>query len=186
MAAYDVGVPPFPAFIVAVTLPSPPTADTVGVPGIDRGVNESDTAGTGEVLSPIAAVALTVYGVPFARPVTSQSPDAPGTVHAVPATTPAAVYAVTVYDVGVPPVPAATVTVTLVSPATTVGLAGVPGAAMTITPVDPAEKSVVLVALVLVVVVLVVLVLVVLVMVVLVLVVLDLVVLVLVLVVLVP
>jgi hypothetical protein len=96
VTVYDAGVPPVPAFMVAVTLPSPATADTVGVPGFGRGVNESDTAGTGEVLSPIVAVALTVYGVPFVRPVTSQSPDAPGTVHAVPATTPAAVYAVTV------------------------------------------------------------------------------------------
>jgi hypothetical protein len=61
VTVYDVGVPPVPAVMVAVTLPEPATTDTAGVPGFDRaatGVNESDTAGTGVVEALALALAL--------------------------------------------------------------------------------------------------------------------------------
>jgi hypothetical protein len=89
---------------------------------------ERCTAFAFEVPPLFVAVALTVYVAPPVRPVTSQEPDRPVTVH-VPAAAPAVVVvALTVYDFGTPPaVPAATATETWPMPAVTFGLAGTPG-----------------------------------------------------------
>jgi hypothetical protein len=136
--------PPLDAGAVNATVadvdPVAATAPMVGAPGTVTGVTGADAPDAPEVPPAFVAVTLTVYGVPFVSPVTSQDPDAPVTVHAVPATTSAAVCAVTVKEAGALPAPAATVTVTLASPATTVGLAGVPGADTTVTTVEPSEN----------------------------------------------
>jgi hypothetical protein len=91
-----------------------------------KSIETGADADAAEVPAVFVAVAVTVYTVPFVRPVTGQYPGATVAVH-VPTATPAVVYAVTVYDVGVTPVPAVMVAVTLPSPATT-DTVGVPGA----------------------------------------------------------
>ena len=113
-----------------------------GTPGTPAGVTDADAAEAAEEPTLFVAVAVNVYAVPFARPLTSQDPDAPGTVH-VPAEADDDDDAVTVKDVGAPPAPAATVTVTLVLPAATLGVAGAPGAARDcrLTAGEPAENS---------------------------------------------
>ena len=124
---------------VAVVVSVDDTAPMPGWPGAPIGVTVADGEEASESTGVFFAVAVNVYAVPFVRPVTSQNPEAPVTVHVPPDT---AGDAVTVYDVGTPPnvpsvaVPAATVTVTLESPATTVGLAGVPATVMTVTTGD--------------------------------------------------
>jgi hypothetical protein len=113
--------------IVAVV----PDAATVPIPGAPGtvtgaaaiGVTGADTAETAEVPPVFVAVALNVYERPLVRPVTSQDPAAPVTVH-VPAGD-----AVTAYDAGAPPVSAAaTVTLTPPSPAVNVVMLGASGA----------------------------------------------------------
>ena len=124
---------------VAVVGPVDDTAPVPGWPGAPIGVTVADGEEASESTGVFFAVAVNEYAVPFVRPVTSQNPEAPVTVHVPPET---AGDAVTVYDVGTPPkvpsvaVPAATVTVTLESPATTVGVAGVPATVMTVTTGD--------------------------------------------------
>lgn len=79
-----------------VVLTTADTADAVPEVPVDAdtaavGVNCADDAGTVELTPAFVAVTLTVYRVPFVRPVTSQDHGATVAVHAVPATTPAAV-----------------------------------------------------------------------------------------------
>ena len=98
------------------------------------------------------AVAVNVYAVLSARPVTSHDPEGPGAVHVIGGVV--AGVGVTVKDAGTPPrvpsvaVPAVTVTVTLESPTTTVGLAGIPGGDRRVTGVDGIDTTAVLVFLV--------------------------------------
>ena len=135
----DVGVPPeVPAAtgtLLVLVIPD----GLAGGPGGASRVAGEDAA---EVPDVFVAVAVNVYVVSLLRPVTSQDPDAPLTVHvlALPLTHGEAV---TRNDAGVPPdVPAATVTVTLPSPATTVGGAGTPGADTAVTAGEPATAKV--------------------------------------------
>ena len=60
---------------------------SLGAPGtVATGVTGADGADAAEVPVPFVAVAVNVYAVPFDRPVTSQDPDSPVTVHAPPVT----------------------------------------------------------------------------------------------------
>ena len=109
-------------------------ANTAGATGVSIGVTEADAADADEV-PPVApevliAVEVNVYATPFVRPLTTQDPLAPVTVQVF-VTPPTCGEAVTVYEVGAPPVfPAVTVTVAFVSPAIAVGAGGVPGGVM--------------------------------------------------------
>ena len=82
--------PPLDAGSVNATVadvdPAAATAPMVGAPGTVTGVTGADAADTAEVPPAFVAVAVNVYAVPFDRPVTSQDPDSPVTVHAPPAT----------------------------------------------------------------------------------------------------
>jgi hypothetical protein len=82
--------PPLDAGSVNATVadvdPAAATAPMVGAPGTVTGVTGADAADTAEVPPAFVAVAVNVYAVPFDRPVTSQVPDSPVTVHAPPAT----------------------------------------------------------------------------------------------------
>ena len=134
----DVGSPPEdPALTDTLLLPIVPGIE--GRPGGASRVAGEDAA---EVPDVFVAVAVNVYVVSLLRPVTSQDPDAPLTVHVL--TLPLTHgEAVTRNDAGVPPdVPAATVTVTLPSPPTTVGVAGTPGADTAVTAGEPATAKV--------------------------------------------
>ena len=91
---------------------------TAGAPGL----TDADAADTPEVPSLLVAVEVNVYEVPLVRPVTVHEVAGTVTVHVPPPGD-----AVTVYEVGVPPLPATTVTVACPAPTTTVGVPGVPG-----------------------------------------------------------
>jgi hypothetical protein len=69
-------VPPFTRGAVNETVAAPAVvtaADTdVGVFGTVAGTTAVDAADAAEVKSPLFAVALNVYGVPFVKPVTTQ------------------------------------------------------------------------------------------------------------------
>ena len=71
---------------VALDDPAAVTAPMVGAPGTVSGVTGADAADAAEVRPPFVAVAVNVYAVPLVRPVTSQDPDSPVTVHAPPLT----------------------------------------------------------------------------------------------------
>ena len=85
-----IGEPPSDEGAVNVTFadvdPAAATAPMVGAPGTVTGVTGADGADAAEVPVPFVAVAVNVYAVPFDRPVTSQDPDSPVTVHAPPVT----------------------------------------------------------------------------------------------------
>ena len=66
--------------------PAAATAPMVGAPGTVTGVTGAEGADTAEVPPAFVAVTVNVYAVPFDRPVTSQDPDSPVTVHAPPVT----------------------------------------------------------------------------------------------------
>ena len=115
----------------ALKLPFAVEDDTEVIVGAvaSTGVALSDAAEGLEVPPPPVAVEVNVYATPFVNPVTVHDPDDAETVHdlVAPATEGDAV---TVYEVGDPPVVGATtVTVTCPSPAETVGWPGAPGAA---------------------------------------------------------
>ena len=82
--------PPLDAGNVNATVtdvgPAAATAPIPGAPGGPRMVNGADGADAAEVPPAFVAVAVNVYAVPFDRPVTSQDPDSPVTVHAPPVT----------------------------------------------------------------------------------------------------
>jgi hypothetical protein len=109
---------------VTVTVACPFPATAVGAFGIAGapGLTEADADDALEVPLPFVAVAVKVYALPSVSPDTAQDVAGGVTVHVAP---PGA--AVTVYEVGVPPLPADTVTVAWPLPATTVGVPGVPG-----------------------------------------------------------
>ena len=90
-----IGEPPLDAGAVNATVadvdPETFTAPMVGAPGTVTGVTGADGADADEVPPALVAVAVNVYAVPLVRPVTSQDPDSPVTVHV-----PAAGEAVTV------------------------------------------------------------------------------------------
>jgi hypothetical protein len=71
---------------VAVVDPVAVAAPMVGAPGTVTGVTGADGADTAEVPPAFVAVTVNVYAVPLVRPVTSQDPDSPVTVHAPPVT----------------------------------------------------------------------------------------------------
>jgi hypothetical protein len=78
------------------------------------------------------ATDLNVYATPFVKPATTQEPLAPVTVQVL-STPETCGDAVTVYEVGVPPVIAAvTETVACALPATAVGTAGLSGIVITV------------------------------------------------------
>lgn len=86
------------------------------------GVTELEAIDEAEGASPLLATAVNVYEVPFVKPVTSQLPELPDTVHvAEPGV------AVMVKLVGEVPEPADTVTAADFSRATAVGAGGTPG-----------------------------------------------------------
>lgn len=136
VTVYVAGVPPEPAETVTVACPLPATA--LGVPGAPGapGLTADEALEAPEVPAPLVAVAVNVYEVPSVRPVTSQLVRGEVTVQVAPPGP-----AVTVYEVGVPPLPAETVTVTLPEalPTTAVGVPGVPGGRVGVTAVDALE-----------------------------------------------
>jgi hypothetical protein len=81
-------------------------ADTdVGASGTVAGMTALDAADAGEVKSPLFAVALNVYGVPFVKPVTTQLVALEEAWQGVPTAVLLASYAVIVYvEIAGPPV----------------------------------------------------------------------------------
>jgi hypothetical protein len=81
-------------------------ADTdVGASGTVAGMTALDAADADEVKSPLFAVALNVYGVPFVKPVTTQLVALEEAWHGVPTALLFASYAVIVYvEIAGPPV----------------------------------------------------------------------------------
>ena len=77
--------PPLDAGAVNATVadvdPAAATAPMVGAPGTVAGVTGAEAADAAEVPPAFVAVAVNVYAVPLVRPVTSQDPDSPVTVH---------------------------------------------------------------------------------------------------------
>ena len=82
--------PPLDAGAVNATVtdvdPDAVTVPIVGAPGTPSGVTDADAPDAPEVSRAFVAVAVNVYGVPFARPVTGHDPDSPETVHVPPDT----------------------------------------------------------------------------------------------------
>lgn len=80
-----IGEPPLDAGAVNATVadvdPAAATAPMVGAPGTVAGVTGAEAADAAEVPPAFVAVAVNVYAVPLVRPVTSQDPDSPVTVH---------------------------------------------------------------------------------------------------------
>jgi hypothetical protein len=118
-ATAEVSVEPFVGTPVGAVVDT-----TCGATGAAFGVTGFDAADGDDDPPELIAVDVHVYSTPFVRPVIEQEPPAPVTVHVAPPGE-----AVTVYEVGTPPV-FGTVTVTVPSPlpATAVGAGGVPGA----------------------------------------------------------
>ena len=137
VTVYEVGVPPVDgATTVTVAWPLPATAvGFPGSPGGKVGVTAEDAADADDVPSALVAVEVNVYAVPLISPVTVHEPDDPVTVHVSPPGE-----AVTVYEVGVPPVDGATtVTVAEAFPGTAVGVPGAPGGLRGITGAEIAD-----------------------------------------------
>ena len=138
VTVYEAGVPPVP-LSVTVTVAWPLPATAVGVLGIAGapGLTDADTEDALEVPLPFVAVAVKVYALPSVSPDTAQDVAGGVTVHVAP---PGA--AVTVYEVGVPPLPADTVTVTspLPGPTDAVGVPGVPGGGCGVTAVEAEDE----------------------------------------------
>jgi len=82
--------PPLDAGAVNATVtdvdPAAATAPIPGAPGTVAGVTGADGADAAEVPPAFVAAAVNMYAVPFDRPVTSQDPDSPVTVHVPPVT----------------------------------------------------------------------------------------------------
>ena len=139
-----------PAAVTAPTSVGAIAGGAGGITGAGGGVGAGAGAGSGagaggaagvtavEVSdsadSPIMFIAtdLNVYATPFVKPATTQEPLAPVTVQVL-STPETCGDAVTVYEVGVPPVIAAvTETVACALPATAVGTAGLSGIVITV------------------------------------------------------
>jgi sulfur carrier protein ThiS len=80
----------------------------VGALDVVADVTAADAVDAVDVPVELVAVAMNLYSVPLVRPVTTQLPDDPVTVHVFVAS----LTALTTNEAGVPPIPAATVTVT--------------------------------------------------------------------------
>jgi hypothetical protein len=85
LTVYDSGVPPpVPDTTDTLTLPAPATcveiAGVAGAPGPAAGVNAASFEGKPDPAA-LLAMALVVYRLPLVRPVTSQDPRVPVTVH---------------------------------------------------------------------------------------------------------
>jgi hypothetical protein len=110
-------------YVNTTVVPAAVFVAETNVGGIRVGVTEFDATDDVDDLSPLFAIAVNVYVVPFVKPVTLQLPDAPVTVQVPPPGV-----AVTVKLVGVGPELDVTFTVACLSPAVAVGAVGTSGA----------------------------------------------------------
>jgi hypothetical protein len=105
-------------------VPEAPNTALLITGGIENGVIAFDGGEADEDMSPFIAVDVNVYATPFVKPVTTQDPDAPVTVHVLVGSS----TVVTRYEVGTVPEPAVTLTVACMSAATAVGAGATDGA----------------------------------------------------------